>query len=73
MSTLDTGMPSGDPERFVLINFKLKDAKINSSRKIRSHEKWQWYPTAKAEWIITFTPTKLQVQIRSFTQEKKEV
>jgi nitrate reductase cytochrome c-type subunit len=42
-------MPSGDPERFVLINFKLKDAKnkLIAEDTGRIGEKWQWYPTAK--------------------------
>ncbi len=41
-------MPSGDPERFVLINFKLRDAKgkLIAEDTGRIGEKWQWYPTA---------------------------
>lgn len=42
-------VPSGDPERFILINFELSDenGKAISSKKYRIGEEWQWYPTAK--------------------------
>jgi hypothetical protein len=42
-------VPSGDPERFILINFEIFDDKntLISSKKYRIGEEWQWYPTAK--------------------------
>lgn len=42
-------VPSGDPERFVLIKIELFDEKGNVvNQKIeRIGEKWQWYPVAK--------------------------
>lgn len=42
-------VPSGDPERFVLINFKLRDAqnKLIAEDTARIGERWQWYPEAK--------------------------
>jgi nitrate reductase cytochrome c-type subunit len=42
-------VPSGDPERFILIDFQLIDAskKVISSKKYRIGEEWQWYPVAK--------------------------
>lgn len=42
-------VPSGDPERFILINFEVFDDKntLISSKKYRIGEEWQWYPEAK--------------------------
>lgn len=42
-------LPSGDPERFYLIDFKLMDINGNQIDRIqfRIGEKWQWYPVAK--------------------------
>lgn len=42
-------VPTGDPERFFLIRFTLKNAKGNTLEKMkyRIGEKWQWHPEAK--------------------------
>jgi len=42
-------VPTGDPERFFIILFELKnkDGKIISSKKDRIGEHWEWYPEAK--------------------------
>lgn len=45
-------VPTGDPERFFIIHFELKDAKgdnntIVATQKDRIGEEWQWYPEAK--------------------------
>jgi len=42
-------VPTGDPERFFLITFKLTDAQKNiiKEEQHRIGEQWQWYPVAK--------------------------
>jgi Cytochrome c554 and c-prime len=41
-------VPTGDPERFLLITFRLTDSKSNiiNEEQHRIGEKWQWYPKA---------------------------
>ena len=42
-------LPSGDPERFYLIDFKLLNSagEVLDSTQFRIGEEWQWYPVAK--------------------------
>ena len=42
-------VPTGDPERFFLITFKVLDANdtIMDKKQFRIGEEWEWYPTAK--------------------------
>jgi cytochrome c554/c'-like protein len=42
-------VPTGDPERFLLITFRLTDSQHNvfAEEQHRIGEKWQWYPKAK--------------------------
>ncbi len=42
-------VPTGDPERFILINLNVYDASNNLVQKktYRIGEKWKWYPSAK--------------------------
>ncbi len=42
-------IPTGDPERFFLITFRLQDSRGNTIREEthRIGEHWQWYPVAK--------------------------
>lgn len=42
-------VPTGDPERFILITFKVSDSdgKILKQEEHRIGEKWQWHPVAK--------------------------
>jgi nitrate/TMAO reductase-like tetraheme cytochrome c subunit len=42
-------VPTGDPERFFIIQFELKDAQgeVIAANKYRIGEVWEWYPEAK--------------------------
>lgn len=42
-------VPTGDPERYIIVSFKLKDEQgdIIKEEKHRIGEKWQWYPVAE--------------------------
>jgi cytochrome c554/c'-like protein len=42
-------VPTGDPERFFIIQFEMKDemGKVITTKKYRIGEEWQWYPEAK--------------------------
>lgn len=42
-------VPSGDPERFVLVNYQLLNNKneVVAKKQYRIGEEWQWYPVAK--------------------------
>lgn len=42
-------VPSGDPERFILVSLKLmtKDGKLVHQKTGRIGERWEWYPVAK--------------------------
>ncbi|PCJ27861.1 MAG: hypothetical protein COA97_02695 [Flavobacteriales bacterium] len=42
-------VPTGDPERFFIIQFEIKNlsGKVVATQKDRIGEKWQWYPEAK--------------------------
>jgi len=67
-------VPTGDPERFFLIIFELKNSsgEIVASQTNRIGEKWEWYPVAKKISDNNLFPNEERVYQLSYTPEKKE-
>ena len=67
-------LPTGDPERFYLISFELKNKKgeILGSKTERIGEEWQWHPVAKKLSDNNLDPGEERAFTFSHTIEKKE-
>lgn len=65
-------VPTGDPERFFLITFELKNEKneIIATTTDRIGEKWQWYPVVKKLSDNNLGPN--EERLYSFTQKSIE-
>lgn len=69
-------VPSGDPERFILIKIVLLDEKGNVvSQKIeRIGEKWQWYPVAKKLADNNMNPSEVRnYSFAAFLKDKSKL
>lgn len=67
-------VPTGDPERFFIISFELKDDMgiIVSSKTERIGEKWEWYPEAKKISDNNLAPNESRTFNFSYKTIKKE-
>ncbi len=66
-------LPSGDPERFYLIDLIIKDAETNSllaEHNGRIGEKWEWYPEAKKIDDNNLNPKESRDYTISYRTEK---
>ena len=68
-------LPTGDPERFFLIEFVLKDENgtILSSKTERIGEKWEWHPIAKKIGDNNLNPKEERVYTFSYIPNKKGI
>jgi nitrate reductase cytochrome c-type subunit len=64
-------VPTGDPERFINIDFKIVNAKdeVVASKTERIGEKWEWYPKAKKLSDNNFEPK----EERTYTFNAKDL
>jgi len=63
-------VPTGDPERFIIIDFKILNSKGEevAHKEERIGEKWQWHPEAKKLSDNNFDP--LEERVYQFNQSK---
>ena len=66
-------VPTGDPERFILISFVLKNEKgeIISEKTDRIGEKWEWHPEAKKLSDNNLFPNEERIFHFSFSPSEK--
>ncbi len=68
-------VPTGDPERFFIISFELKNERgeIVSTQTDRIGEKWEWHPEAKKISDNNLTPGESRTFTLSYTPLNKEL
>jgi cytochrome c554/c'-like protein len=68
-------VPTGDPERFFLVSFRLTDNRSNilNEEQYRIGEEWQWYPVAKKLSDNNLKPLEEREFIFKYDIKKQEI